>query len=262
MILQENSTGRPLADMTWLENHHRAKLPERTAFAKRLATLCPKNVVDLGCASGLWLELLDKFLPTECEFIGIDCDPESLNVAESKSKLWKRKASFLRLDLEKDVLQIPAADITLAFNIFPYINNLDSFVNTLSLRHPRGTLVVRQYDGASIRFGPMATAERQKMELDLRVATEKSQKFHHYDLDRTFSALRKSAYKFADYGFELFERVSPFGNDFIPYYKGTLEWTCQQLSDVAAERLRRWIEIDPTMADYYFYEVDLVALLS
>lgn len=262
MISQENSTGRPLADMIWLENHHRAKLPERTTFAKRLATFCPKSVVDLGCASGLWLELLDKFLPTECEFIGIDSDPESLNMAESKSRLWKRKTSFLRLDLEKDALQIPAADITLAFNIFPYINDLDSFVNTLSLRYPRGTLVVRQYDGASIRFGPMATAERQKMELDLRIATEKSQKFHHYDLDRTFRALRKSTYEFADYGFELFERVSPFSDDFIPYYKETLEWTCQQLSDAAAERLCKWIEIDPTMADRYFYEVDLVALLS
>ena len=31
MISQENS-GRPLADAKWLENHHRAKLPERTAF--------------------------------------------------------------------------------------------------------------------------------------------------------------------------------------------------------------------------------------
>ncbi len=55
MISQENSTGRPLADAKWLENHHRAKLPERTAFAKKLAKLNPKNIVDLGCATGLWL---------------------------------------------------------------------------------------------------------------------------------------------------------------------------------------------------------------
>lgn len=262
MISQENSTGRPLADMSWLENHHRAKIPERTAFAKRLAALGPKSIVDLGCASGLWLELLNKFLPPECEFIGIDSDPESLYAAEDRSKRWKRKASFLRLDLERDALQIPAADITLAFNIFPYIADLDSFVNTLSSRCPRGTLAVRQYDGASIRFGPMETAERQRMELDLRVATEKSQKFRHYDLDRTFRALHKSAYKFADYGFELFERVSPFDGDFIPYYEQTLEWTCQHLSDAAAERLRRWIEMGPTAEDRYFYEVDLVAVLS
>lgn len=34
MISRENSTGKPLADAIWLENHHKAKLPERTAFAK------------------------------------------------------------------------------------------------------------------------------------------------------------------------------------------------------------------------------------
>lgn len=42
MIKQENSSGKPLADTIWLENHHRAKLPERTAFAKRLVELHPK----------------------------------------------------------------------------------------------------------------------------------------------------------------------------------------------------------------------------
>lgn len=41
MLSRENSTGRPLADAIWLENHHKAKLPERTAFARRLAELHP-----------------------------------------------------------------------------------------------------------------------------------------------------------------------------------------------------------------------------
>lgn len=101
MISQENSTGRPLADAKWLENHHRAKLPERTAFAKKLAKLNPKNIVDLGCATGLWLELLNDILPSDCEFIGIDSDKESLKLATERSKLWDRKVKFLHLDLEK-----------------------------------------------------------------------------------------------------------------------------------------------------------------
>lgn len=37
MKTQENASGKPLADALWLENHHRAKLPERTAFAQKLA---------------------------------------------------------------------------------------------------------------------------------------------------------------------------------------------------------------------------------
>lgn len=149
-----------------------------------------------------------------------------LLIAANKSKDWNRKSSFIQLDIEKDALNIPPSDLTLAFNVFPYIQDLDKFIKLLSQRVPRGTLVIRQYDGASIRFGPMNTAMRQKMEIELRVATENSQKFHHYDLDRTFLALRNSSFEQAEYSFELFKRTSPFNEDFIPYYNQTLEWTC------------------------------------
>lgn len=261
-MVRENSLGQPLANANWLEIHHRAKLPERLSFANKLASINPKSIVDLGCASGLWLELLDKIMPSECEFIGVDSDSESLNIALNRSKSWKRKISFIQLDLEKDTHLIPPSDLTLAFNIFPYIHDLDKFVKILSSRTPRGTLAIRQYDGASIRFGPMETLKRQQIEADLRTCVENSQKFHHYDLDRTFSVLHKSSYEKCDYGFELFARISPFSDDFIPYYKETLEWTCQNISSVSANFLRKWIAEDLDMVQKYFYEVDLVALLS
>jgi len=262
MPLQENSTGKPLADANWLAAHHQAKLPERITFAKRLATLKPKSVVDLGCASGLWLEVLDQLLPTECEFVGIDSDEELLNMAVQRSNSWQRKVSFLQLDLECEASRIPPCDLTLAFNIFPYIRDIDSFVKALLLRTPRGTLAIRQYDGASIRFGPMPTSERQEIEIDLRIATESSQRFYHYDLDRTFDVLRHSSYQQCRYEFELFERSSPFPIDFLSYYKETLLWTCQLLSTKYADYLHSWIDADPLMLNRYFYEVDLVALLS
>lgn len=261
MISQENSSGKPLADSNWLEHHHQAKIPERRAFAKRLAALNPKKIIDLGCATGLWFDLLNQELPEDCEFVGIDSDAQSLSIALERSKRWDRKISFMQLDLEKDAPLIPAGDITLAFNIFPYINNLESFIKVLSSRIPRGLLAIRQYDGASIRFGPMQTSERQKIEISLRVATENSQKFYHYDMDRTFSVLHKSGYKNCQYNFELFERTSPFSNDFLPYYEEMLNWTCQHLSDNSAKYLHNWMNTE-TLKDKYFYEVDLVALLS
>lgn len=259
---KDNSSGKPLASNQWLEIHHRAKLPERTAFAKKLSLLKPHNIVDLGCASGLWLDLLDKFMPEECEFIGIDSDCESLEMAKNKSKLWNRKSKFLQLDLEKSVKHIPPSDLTLAFNIFPYIKNLGQFISVLSSRIPRGVLAVRQYDGASIRFGPMETAKRQQIENDLRTCVENSKKFHHYDLDRTFTVINMSSYKIQECEFELFARTSPFKDDFIPYYKEMLEWTCQNISDVSENYLRRWITEISNETYRYFYEVDLVALLS
>ncbi|MDR2590578.1 MAG: class I SAM-dependent methyltransferase [Oscillospiraceae bacterium] len=262
MVSQENSTGKPLADFNWLALHHRAKLPERTTFAKRIATLEPKSVVDLGCASGLWLEVLDQFLPTECEFIGIDSDEKVLNMAVQRSSSWQRKTSFIQLDLEREASQIPPCDLTLAFNIFPYIKNLDLFIDILSCRVPHGTLAIRQYDGASLRFGPMPTSKRQEIEVELRIATENSKQFYHYDLDRTFKILRQSSYQISNYEFELFERSSPFTAEFLPYYKDTLLWTCQFLSKKSADYLHTWIDADPLMLNHYFYEVDLVAILS
>lgn len=262
MYSEENSSGKPLANSKWLENHHYAKLPERTAFAKRLAELKPNKIVDLGCATGLWLELLNKYLPTECEFVGIDSDKESLNIAISKSQAWSRKTSFIQLDIEKDVELIPSADLTLAFNIFPYIKDIDTFLNVLGTKKSHGTLAVRQYDGASIRFGPMSTAVRQKIEQELQIATGYSEKFKHYDMDRTFTALQNSPFKKCEYNFELFERFSPFEPEFIPYYKGTLLWTCEHISEQSSEILRKWLNEDMCSENRYFYEVDLVALLS
>ena len=262
MISQENSTGKPLANANWLEFHHHAKLPERMSFAKQLADIKPRNIVDLGCASGLWLDVLNQVLPDECEFIGIDSDDELLVIAKQRSKSWKRKTSFIRLDLEIEATQIPPSDLTLAFNIFPYIQNLDLFIKHLSQRIPRGILAIRQYDGASLRFGPMPTSKRQEIEVELRIATENSKRFRHYDLDRTFSVIHTSAYQQRDCKFELFERISPFHDDFLPYYKETLSWTCQFLSEKSVDYLQDWIATDPDMKNHYFHEVDLVALLS
>jgi len=262
MISYENTSGKPLADADWLACHHQAKLNERIAFVRRLAAFKPMSIVDLGCASGLWLDLLNQELPIECEFIGIDSDEKLLKMAIQRSDLWKRKVSFLKLDLEQETFKIPPSDLTLAFNIFPYIKNLDQFITTLSQRVPRGRLAIRQYDGASIRFGPMLTSKRQALEIELRVATENSQKFRHYDLDRTYTALHNSDYKQCFYEFELFQRFSPFPKDFLPYYKETLAWTIQLVSKTSADYLHEWINTDIIMENKYFYEVDLVAILS
>ena len=260
-MIQDNSSGKPLAASNWLEDHHLAKLNERTDFAKKLIEFKPKSIVDLGCATGLWLELLNQYLPTDCEFIGIDSDEESLKIASNKSKSWKRKTTYLKLDIEKESNLIPPADITLAFNIFPYIEKIDDFINTLAKRRPKGILAVRQYDGASIRFGPMPTDVRQTIESDLRVSTETSSRFKHYDLDRTFIALKKSNYKKCEYDFELFHRITPFEQSFIPYYTNMITWTSEHVSENSSMLLKKWLN-DENVSNRYFFEVDLVALLS
>jgi ubiquinone/menaquinone biosynthesis C-methylase UbiE len=99
MVSLENSTGRPLACADWLLTHHQAKIQERIAFAKKITSLKPMSIVDLGCASGLWLEIFNMLLPAECNFIGIDSDEELLKIAVKRSNNWQRKVTFSRLIL-------------------------------------------------------------------------------------------------------------------------------------------------------------------
>jgi len=258
-----NATGRPLASASWLQAHHRAKLAERTRFAATLASLRPNRIVDLGCGTGLWLQLLDSLLPPECEFIGFDSDPEALAVASGMIRGWTRPARFELCDLEADAASIPAADLTLMFNIFPYLTNPGSTLDILSHRPGKGALAVRQYDGDSMRFGPMDTASRAAVESSLRVSTLGSEQFRHYDMDRVFELLHGPWFTERSIGFELFARAAPFPPEFIDYAERTLRWTSDLVSEEAATYVDSWRhEILRRDGSGYWLEADLVAVVS
>jgi SAM-dependent methyltransferase len=218
----------------------------------------------LGCATGLWLEIFHELLPDTCEFIGLDTDPDALALARQRAASWKRQVSFEECDFELDAASIPAADLTLAFNVFSYIEDLPLFLDKLASRLPRGNVAIRQYDGAGLRFGPMDTATRQSIEAALRAAVEPSVQFRHYDMDRVYSAIAHSSFTQRAVAFETFARASPFPDDFLEYYRGTMKWTLQHLSIDAAELLKCWLsdESDDFEPPRYFLEVDLTAVLS
>ena len=261
MTRWRNPSGLPLASAGWLEAHHRAKLSERRIFAERLAVYKPSRVVDLGCGTGLWLELLNDVLEPGCEVIGVDTDEGSLAEARRRSAGWPRPVTFERLDIEAEPERVPAADMTLAFNIFPYLKAPAELLSIIADR--RGTLAVRQYDGAALRFGPMEPRRRDLIESSLRASVGSSSQFRHYDLDRAFELLAKSSFKRKELGFELFSRTAPFPEEFLAYYEGTLNWTLDLLSEAAADALTTWLD-QPSNggAARYFFEVDLTAILS
>ena len=259
-----NSTGRPLSSPEWLEAHHRAKLRERRRFAASLASYAPTRVLDLGCATGLWLDVLDGILPPECEFIGIDSDPESLRLAESLSRTWGRKSDFLLCDIQSDPDRLPGADLTLAFNLFPYLHEPGHLLECLNARAERGIIAIRQYDGAALRFGPMHVDLRSEIESSLRASMEASTEFSHYDMDRAFSVIQGSRLAIQSLEFELFQRTTPYEADFVDYYSRTIAWTLDHISDQARTHFLRWLTeqsvAEPSQG--YFWEVDLTAVLS
>jgi SAM-dependent methyltransferase len=259
-----NSTGHPLSSPAWLEAHHRAKLRERTAYALDLARCQPTRVVDLGCATGLWLEVLNALLPPSCEFVGLDCDPEALSSAQLRASHWSRETTFEQCDLTTDVDSIPSADLTLVFNLFPYLPNPQEFLTRLSKRDGHGLVAIRQYDGAALRFGPMDVGTRSAVEASLRAAVSNSREFNHYDMDAVFAAISTSPLSIEQIEFELFQRVVPFPADFLDYCHGMVNWTLTHLSEHAQHLLGEWLAAPTTGPGpgRYFFEIDLAAVVS
>lgn len=261
-----NESGRPLSSIAWLEAHHKAKLPERTAFANAILRRRPKKIVDLGCASGLWLSVFNDLAPKDCELVGIDSDVAALELASARAEAWTRKTSFEQADMELSSTEIPDADVFLAFNLFPYLRDPARLLALLKERlHEGGVVAVRQYDGSLFRVGPMAQATRSLIDHALEGALLESQQFRHYDLDRVFVALASSTFTNQEIDFELFRRVSPYSSELLDYLKNSIDWVNDYISDDARAALQSWYEScvkPPSPERSYFVEVDLVAWLS
>jgi SAM-dependent methyltransferase len=261
-----NECGRPLSSDSWLEAHHRAKLPERTNFAKRIAERAPRRVVDLGCGPGLWLDLCAGLLDKDCELFGFDSDERALETARERARGWVQSSEFKTLDVEARSDAIPEADVFLAFNVFPYVSDpVRLLENIRSKLRPGGCLIVRQYDGALLRVGPLSDQDRRLIDTSLMASVKGSGQFKHYDLDRVFHTIASSSYPSKSIDFEIFRRVAPYPTEFRRYFINTMQWTREYLGDEARDRLDRWLEVrgkDTTRFPSYFLEVDLVAWLS
>ena len=261
-----NASGRPLSSTSWLETHHRAKLHERKLFAQSILNCGPKRIVDLGCGPGLWLDLLNGLIPTDCEFIGVDGDSAALDEAYRRAAHWTRPSRFLKLNIDEDFEQLPEADMFLAFNLFPYLTGPERVLSSIEPKIVNGgTLIIRQYDGALVRFGPLDQERRGRMEASLQASVLGSSEFRHYDLDLLFEAVASSNFKRKDLSFELFQRTAPYSREFIEYAYNTVEWVARHSSEDVSVDLEKWLAKNlsaNSQRPSYFVEVDLVGWLS
>jgi SAM-dependent methyltransferase len=261
-----NPSGSPLSDISWLERHHAAKRPERIKFIEQILALKPKSIVDLGCGPGLWLEEIANTANTHLRLIGMDKDQKSLDSARHRLNNTPHDVSLYCFDLENDLNQIPNADIYLAFNIFPYLRNASDFLGAFHSLIPAGaTLIVRQYDGGLLRFGPMAPQVRAHLDFALNVAVGDSRQFNHFAMDSVFSALKNGPFLYKRLEFEAFSRTSPYTAEFSEYLQATVEWSLDFAPENICEELKNWRGFsnnDNGFLPSYFVSIDLVGWLS
>lgn len=260
MAIWENATGHALSAPAWLETHHAAKLPERMQFARSLIKYHPRRLLDLGCGTGLWLDTLDKVLPADCEFVGIDADPQALALAHKRARRWDRKSKFLRCDLVADLASLPSADMVLAFNMLPYLPNALEMLE--HLREKASRIIIRQYDGDTMRIGPMPPDERHSIDRALHAALGKHGDPSHYDLDRAFHLIHASTLAIESLDFELTRRCAPFSSEFAAYLEGTIEWMRMHLPDDTRHLLDHTLARLGNGDALYFTQVDLIAVLA
>ncbi len=257
-----NATGQALSSATWLEVHHRAKLSERTRFARSLVSYQPRKLVDLGCGTGLWLDTIDKILPRECKFIGIDSDPGSLALAQARASSWGREVEFIHCDLVRDFHRVPSADLMLAFNLLPYIPNALAILKHFREKRKVGRLVIRQYDGGTMRIGPLPSNDRQAIETSLHTTIRERSEPSHYDIDRAYQLAHASGLQIEKLNFELTQRHAPFSPEFADYLAGTVEWLKERLADDARMLFEQDLPPGAGPAPLYFLQADLIAVLS
>jgi SAM-dependent methyltransferase len=183
------------------------------------------------------LNLLAESLPADCELVGIDSDSSTVARARQRALQWQQPATFGVADFDADPDAIPDADIFLAFNIFPYVSRPLELLECLRRKlRPGGCVIVRQYDGALIRLGPMAEHDRRVIDTSLMAAVLGSGQFKHYDMDRVFDCIHASSYTSKETDFEIFRRVAPFPPEFRDYFLKTVEWTHTYVSEDAQQR--------------------------
>ena len=96
-----------------------------------LPDLKNKTVVDLGCGTGIFTFLLERFEPEK--IIGIDLSEEMLKIADEKARKMGSKATFLAYDASKcaDIIKEPV-DFIFSSTTSHYIKNIDELFENVS----------------------------------------------------------------------------------------------------------------------------------
>ncbi len=257
-----NKSNKPLSSIEWLKIHHKAKFNERKKFLNKILPQNVSSIMDLGCGPGLWLDLINELVDDNCELIGVDIDDSYIKILEEKFKTWKRNGYSIKCNLDNEVDKLPKVDVILLFNILCFFKNPIELLNKLKSKlNKNGKIIIRQYDGELLRFGPMEETLRQEMNLSVYSSLTGSKQFDHYNMDKTFSVINNSDYNSKIIEFETIQKCSPYSNNFDKYLRETIEWNIEYSSEYVKNKLIKWyIEKYPFKS--YFVEVDLIGILS
>jgi len=111
---------------------------ERRFLERLLPCVEGRDIVDLGCGTGRWLEALEGFSPRS--LVGLDSSAEMLAQAEKK---LDGRAILLSGDCESAPLESSSADLILCSFALSYISNIGRFVEQVRrIARPKADIFV------------------------------------------------------------------------------------------------------------------------
>jgi len=156
---KKTSTGHALSESSYLNTHFEAMRPEYEAMVRSVGFQPGWKVLDAGCGSGSFLELLAELVTPDGHISAIDLAPENIQVVDTQVKSGRfdcpvetRVGQITDLPYEDD-----SFDAVWCANVTQYLTNeelrkmLDEFRR---VTRPGGIVAVKDFDLTLQQFIP------------------------------------------------------------------------------------------------------------
>lgn len=157
MSRHANSAGNDYSTNDWLDNHHAIKSRIRAELVHSLPIATGSRILDLGCGTGNWTFMLAEKTGHAGNVVGVDCDRETIAIAERRRELHYLRDSITFNECE--ILQFKSSekfDSVILFNAISYIRDIGGlFAVIRDLLSPGGSLYIKDSDLGTDFFWPV-----------------------------------------------------------------------------------------------------------
>jgi ubiquinone/menaquinone biosynthesis C-methylase UbiE len=153
-----NISGSTYSKYVWLDNHNAIKSRMRSDVISDLPIYSGDHVLDAGCGVGYWSSLAAARVGVHGQVLGIDSDPESIALAESRcdSSPLRRIINFQCSNLEDFPVASQSFDVVLLFNVLSYVDDpLGCLKHFLPALRRNGRIFIKDTDLQSDFFHPV-----------------------------------------------------------------------------------------------------------
>lgn len=154
------STGHPVADACWLDNHYRSARAEYEDCLRHVGITPGWTVLDAGCGGGNFLPLLCELVGPQGSVVALDLAPENVSRVETlvregfcPANAQTRVGSILSLPFEDATFDcVWCANVVQYLTVTEFERAVAEFKRVV---RPGGIVAIKEFDASLLQFRPM-----------------------------------------------------------------------------------------------------------